>query len=307
VDLVTRLNARAIQSGPLAHESVLPRYLLSMRPPEILVLQGSPLLGAAFALRHGFAEGMGPLAVLVAANVCLVAHIFALNDWSDVSADLSDPNRAAEVFTARGVGRKEMGALTASLLVVSLTLFGRLGSATLFIALGIAALSGLYSLPPFSWKGRPLLNSAAHVAGGALHFLLGYSLGPGVDRHGLVVATFFAATFTAGHLTQELRDYDGDTRNGVRTNAVMFGKRRTFAASVALFTLSQALLLFLALQGTIPRVLGLLAVLYPVHLRWSLQALAAGLAYASVCRLQARYRALYAVIGVAWVAALWLT
>ena len=293
------------QSRRLEHESHLPRYLSCLRLPEIFVLQGSPLLGAAFAMRHDMLESAGPLAVLVAANVCLVAHIFVLNDWANLPADLGDPRKAVDVFTAKGVGRKQMGALAAGLLIVSLVLFAVLGPATLVIALGIAALSGLYSLPPFGWKGQPLLSSAAHVAGGALHFLLGYSLGSGLDRPGLVIALFFAATFAAGHLTQELRDYDGDVRNGVRTNAVVFGKRRTFAASLALFTLSQALLFVLALEGTIPRVAGVLAVLYPLHLGWSLQALAGGLTFAGVRRLQARYRVLYAVIGVVLIAALW--
>ena len=270
------------------------------------MLQGSPLLGGAFALRATAAEHLGPLGVLIAANLCLVAHIFALNDWSNLSADLADPNKAAGVFTARGVGRAQMGVLAAGLLIVSVLLFACLGPATFFIALGIATLSALYSLPPFSWKGRPLLSSTAHVAGGFLHFLLGYSLGPAIDGRGLVIAIFFGVTFTAGHLTQELRDYDSDVRNGVRTNAAIFGKRRAFAASLTLFTLSQALLLFLALDHTIPSLLAVLVVLYPVHLRWSLQGLAEGLTYASVCRLRARYRALYAVIGAVLVAALWL-
>jgi len=107
-------------------------------------------------------------------------------------------------------------------------------------------------------------------------------------------------------LTQEVRDHNSDVRNAVRTNAVIFGRRRTFAVSLALFTLSQALLVFLAFQNTLPRVLAALVVIYPIHLRWSLQALAEGLTYASICRLQTRYRALYAVVGLAVVAALWL-
>ena len=282
------------------------RYLPCRRLQEVLVLQGSPLLGAAFALRHPAAEQMGPLANLMLGTLCLVAHIFVLNDWSNLTADLNDPNKAADVFTARGVGHKNMGALAASLLVVSLLLFSRLTPTTLYIALGIAALSALYSLPRFNWKGRPLLNSAAHLAGGALHFLLGYSLGRTFDRRGLVTATFFAFTFAAGHLTQEVRDHHGDVRNAIRTNAVIFGQRRTFAASVALFTLSHAFLLFLSLQGILPRAVATLALLYPIHLRWSLRALAEGLTYGSVCLLQARYRALYAVVGLAMVAALWL-
>ncbi len=280
------------------------RYLSCLRLPEILVLQGSPLLGALFATGLPTAETVGPLAILTAANVALVAHIFMINDWAGLTTDLADPNRAAGVFTVRGVGRGEIGALAAGLLALSLLLFSRLSPSTLGLALAIAALSALYSLPRFNWKGRPLLSSAAHLAGGVLHFLLGYSLGGVIDRRGLALATFFAVTFAAGHLTQELRDHQGDVLNAIRTNAVIFGQRRTFAASLALFTLAYALLFVLALQGILPRLLAALAVLYPLHLRWSLKTLAEGLTYASICRLQARYRALYALIGLAIVAAL---
>ncbi len=279
------------------------RYLSCLRLPEILVLQGSPLLGAAFALRYPAAADAGPLAILIVANVLLVAHIFMLNDWSGLTADLADPNKAGGVFTARGVGRKEIGGLSALLLALSLVLFSRLGPGTLYLALAIAGLSALYSLPRFNWKGRPLLSSAAHLAGGVLHFLLGYSLGNAIDQRGLATAIFFALIFAAGHLTQEIRDHQGDVLNDIRTNSVAFGQRRAFAASLVLFTLAHALLLFLAFQGIVPRALAALVVVYPIHLRWSLKALGEGLTYASVCRLQARYRALYAVVGLAMAAA----
>jgi 4-hydroxybenzoate polyprenyltransferase len=284
----------------------LRRYLSCLRLPEILVLQGSPLLGATFAIRHPAAATVGPLAMLIVANVCLMAHVFLLNDWSGLTSDLVDPNKAAGVFTARGVGRKEIGGLAAGLLALSLLLFSRLGPSAFCLALAIATLSALYSLPYFNWKGRPLLNSAAHLAGGVLHFLLGYSLGNAIDGRGLAIATFFALTFAAGHLTQEVRDHQGDVLNAIRTNAAIFGPRRTFAASLALFTLAHALLLLLALRGILPPPLAALVALYPLHLRWSLKTLAEGLTFESIRRLQARYRALYAIIGLAMVAALWL-
>jgi len=208
------------------------------------------------------------------------------------------------VFTAGGVGRREMGGLAAGILLLSLLLFGTLGPVTLGLSLAIAALSALYSLPRFDWKGRPLLNSATHLAGGTLHFLLGYSVGNAIDRRGFAIAAFFALIFAAGHLTQEIRDHRGDAVSGIRTNAVVFGPRRTFAASLALFTLAHVLLLALALQGLLPRPLAALAALYVVQLSWSLESLGAGLTYESVCRLQTRYRVLYAIIGVAMVIAL---
>lgn len=284
----------------------LARYAACLRVPEITVLQGSALLGAAFAFRNLPAAHVGLLAILTIANVCLVAHVFAVNDWANLTADRVDPARAATVFTARGVAPREMGALAAGLLVVSLLLFRALGLSVFFVAVGIAALSALYSLPPFNWKGRPFLSSVAHLIGGALHFLLGYCLAGAIDSTGLVMGMFFGLIFAAGHLTQELRDYDADVMNAVRTNAVSFGRRRTLIASLWLFAVSQMLLFFLAVHGTVPRPLAAVILLFPFQVRWSFEALAEDLTVASITGLQARYRSLYALIGLAMVTAVWL-
>jgi 4-hydroxybenzoate polyprenyltransferase len=287
----------------LARTSAL-RYFSCLRPQDILALQGSPLLGAAYAIGRPAVHDLGPLATLMVANVLLVTHIFMLNDWSGLTSDFADPNKAARVFTARGVGRRDIGILTAGSLVVSLLVFSRLGLVALGLAVAIAALSALYSLPRFNWKGRPLLNSLAHLAGGILHFLLGYSMAQAIDGRGLATATFFALIFAAGHLTQEVRDHQGDTINAIRTNAVVFGQRRAFAASLVLFTLAQMLLLLLTLQGILPRPLSALVALFPLQLHWSFRTLREGLTFWSVSRLQTRYRVLYGVIGLAMVAAL---
>jgi len=280
------------------------RYLSCLRVPEIFILQGSPLMGVLYAIARPGVEHLAPIAILVAANILLVAHIFMLNDWAGLTTDVADPNRAATVFTSRGVHRREMSLLVLFLLVVSLVLFGRFGPVTLGLAVAIAALSALYSLPVFNWKGKPILNSVAHLAGGALHFLLGYSVMSAIDSRGLAMASFFGLSFAAGHLIQEIRDYQSDARNAISTNAVTFGRRRMFIASAMLFTLAYVVLFVLALRGVIPRSLTFLIALYPVHARWSLGALRAGLTRSSVHRLQTRYRALYVVIGLAMVAAL---
>jgi 4-hydroxybenzoate polyprenyltransferase len=272
--------------------------------PEILILQGSPLLGVFYALARPGVEHLAPIAILVAANLLLVAHVFLLNDWAGLTTDVADPNRATTVFTTHGVHRREMSGLVLFLLVASLILFGRFGAVTLGLAVAIAALSVLYSLPAFNWKGKPILNSAAHLTGGALHFLLGYSVVSAFDSRGLAMASFFGLTFAAGHLTQEIRDYQSDARNAISTNAVIFGRRRVFAASAMLFTLAYIVLFMLAVRGVIPRSLTFLIALYPVHLHWSVGALRAGLTHSSIRRLQTRYRALYVVIGLAMVAAL---
>jgi len=299
--LLTRIRT-AVTDAPVARAAS--RYLGCLRLPEILILQGSPLLGAAFAIPQPRAAQIEPIAWLAVANICLVAHIFMLNDWAGVSTDLSDPNKAGRVFTTRGVDARQVGSLTIVLLIVSLLLFSRLSMLALGVAAAIAALSALYSLPGLDWKGRPVLSSVVHLAGGTLHFLLGYCVVSPIDSRALMTATFFGLSFAAGHLTQELRDYHGDTINAIRTNAVIFGQHWTFAVSIWLFTLAYGVLLLLTLQGILPRALALLAALYPIHLRWSLEAFRDGLTYTSINRLRVRYRLLYATIGLAMVTAL---
>jgi 4-hydroxybenzoate polyprenyltransferase len=269
------------------------------RLPEIIALQGSPLLGFALAVHHPTTAALRPLLLLVVANILLVAHIFLINDWAEMNTDLADPNRANGFLHGRGVSRNEFAGLTTVLLVLSLFLFSLLGSIPLCLTLAITTASTLYSLPQFHWKGKPVLSSLLHVVGGALHFLLGYSVVSAIGIPALSIAIFFALTFAAGHLIQELRDYQSDAQSEIKTNAVIFGPRRTFVASLILFTLAQGFLCYLAVSGTLPRPLAILIVLYPIQLYWSLTTLADGLTYESICRLQTRYRGIYAIIGLA--------
>jgi 4-hydroxybenzoate polyprenyltransferase len=277
---------------------LFPRLLSCIRFDEVLVLQGAPLLGAVFSMSRLTTESVVTLLVFAAGSALLVAHVFALNDWSGASSDLRDPNRATDVFMTRGIGRDEIGYLAVVLLAVSLLLLGLCGSRPLVIALMIAGLSALYSGPASRLKGVPLLNSILHLVGGMLHFLLGYSVFRVVDARSLEIGCFFALVFSAGHLTHEVRDLDGDRRSGIETNAARFGKARSFAAGLVLFTIADLLLVVLAARGTVPRELLLVAALYPLQLYWSLQALRAGLTFESVRRLQVRYRARYAIAGV---------
>ena len=283
------------------------RLLSCIRYEEVLVLQGAPLLGAVFAMNHLTKQSVMTLLLLAAGNSLLVAHVFLLNDWSGVQQDLRDPSRSAGVFLNRGIRRNEIGVLLLILLALSLLVLSRLGAVTLLIGLMIAVAGALYSIPHIYLKGIPLANTLLHLVSGVLHFLLGYSVFHSPDLKGLEIGLFFALIFSAGHLTQEVRDYDADRRNGIQTNAVKFGKKRNIITSFALFTFANALLIVLALRGTVPQGLALVVALYPLHFFWTLQAMRAGLPFESVRRLQVRYRALYAGIGIAMVVSVLLT
>jgi 4-hydroxybenzoate polyprenyltransferase len=235
--------------------------------------------------------------LLAAGSICLVAHVFVLNDWSGMSADLRDPNRTGSVFINRGVARARIRYLWMALLALSLLLLGALSWRTLTIAVVIAGLSALYSAPAAHIKGVPVLNSVLHFAGGLLHFLLGYSVFRAPDGRGIEIGCFLALVFTAGHLTHETRDSESDRQNGIRTNAVRFGKGRNFIAGLVLFTIADVLLIALALRGIVPLPPVVVAALYLLHVYWSWQTMRAGLTFDSVRWLQVRYRFRYAAIG----------
>lgn len=274
--------------------------LSCIRFGEVLNLQGPPLLGAILAAGPLSSDRIFPLTCLALGNSLLVAHVFSINDWSHLNADRRDTNRLNLPFLATEAGGGALGFLWFGLLAVSLVVFGGLGFPLLLNALAIATLSALYSAPAFDLKGTPIVSSVLHIAGGVLHFLLGYTLFSPIDARGLLVGCFFGIVFAAGHLMHEVRDYQSDLMNGIRTNAVQFGKGRSFAAGLALFAIAGTLLVVLAVRGLLPRPLLLVSVpLNILHLYWSVETWQAGLTFENIQRLQVRYRVLYATIGLA--------
>ena len=291
----------------VSQRSGLAALLKCIRYRDVLILQGAPLMGVAFSMRAVTSQAIGDVALFLVASFLLVAHIFSFNDWAGASTDRNDPNRSQSVFSTKGVATRDVLLLSAVLLALSLVLFAQLSRQTVLVAIAIAALGVFYSDPRLNGKGTPVISSCPHLVGGVLHFLLGYSLFSPIDPSGILIGLFFALTFTAGHLNQEVRDYDGDRLNGVHTNAVAFGKTPAFLAGLVVFTLAYTDLFLLAGMGVVPAALAILPlVLYPLHVASSVRTLRGGLSFASVSRFQGRYRMLYGVMGLGIVLALLL-
>lgn len=263
------------------------------RVDDVLILQGTPLCGALFALGGTVRAALPDLALVLAGSCLLVAHVFLLNDWAGREGDRRDPHRSG-VGT---VSSRTLGSVSVLALLLAFLFLAPFGLRTLVLAAAVAATGALYSSGPRPAKGVPVVASCLHVAGGVLHFHLGAApFGP-PGAVSLALSALFGLTFAAGHLVQEVRDHDADRLNGIRTSAVVFGRRPAFAAALALFVLADALLVGMAFAGAVPRALALAAPFLALHLAWSVAALRAGLTFESVRRLRLRYRALYAVIG----------
>jgi len=270
----------------------------SIRFAEVVLLQGTPIMGVLFSIGTITPEKIGLLVLFIAANILLVAHIFTLNDWAAAAQKAEQPNRAAELIYSEKLNSRLLFFFSTALLAVSLVLFAFLGWHTWMLAAAVAAVGILYSHPWLNAKSTPIGSSLPHFVGGLLHFLLGYTLFAPLDQRGVLIGLFFALTFTAGHLNHEVHDFDHDRRNDLRTNAVAFGKRPAFIASLVVFTFAYGCLFGLSLAGHMPRILAIWPiVLYPLHLFWALGVLRRGLTPEAVRRFQTRYRLIYALIG----------
>lgn len=284
------------------HYKQIMRHFVSTRALEVSALQASPILGCflgGFSLEQGDVIRLG---LLLFGSLALTAHIFVLNDWAGYNSDVQDPRRTTHSFAQQGISRRQVAGVAIVLLISANVAFAAVGRLALLLGGAITAISLLYSCSSYFGKRMPIVGSLNHLFGGALHFLLGYTFAHALDARGLVISLFFGLVFTGGNLNQEVRDYEGDYLNGIRTTAVVFGCQRTFLASLYTFTAAYAMLTALGGLGILPEQLFWSPVLWLLHVAWALRALQRGLGFETALWMQKRYRLLFALIGLTMLA-----
>jgi 4-hydroxybenzoate polyprenyltransferase len=291
----------------MTRPSTLRRYagavqnFVAARGLEVLVLQASPLLGALLGSVDHDGISLGRIASLLAGSLALTAHVYVFNDWAGRSDDLNDARRARYLFGRSGVSSRQVASAAVGLLVVAILLLALVGASPVLFGAAMAAVSLLYSGSTSWGKGRPIIGTLLHLIGAALHFLLGYTAGHAIDVRGISIAFFFGLVFAGGHLNQEVRDYEADRRNRIRTNAVVFGCRRTFLSSLLVFTAAYILVGVLAWCGILAHSLIWTLMLWPWHVACSMQALRSGLGFETAVWMQRRFRLQFALLGLAMV------
>lgn len=274
------------------------RHFVTTRGVEVGALQASPLLGAYLG---GISKAeIGPVVLLLLGSAALTAHVFVFNDWADYERDRRVDRPANAAVGALGITRTHIAVAAGALLILAMALLAFVGMAALVVGAGIALLSFLYSTSAYLGKRMPIAASLNHVAGGALHFLLGYTATHTLDLRGIALGLFFALVFAAGHLNQEVRDYEFDQANGIRTSAVVFGRGPAFFASCVLFTAAYVTLATLAWFALVPKTLFFVAVAaWLIQGIWSVRASRTGLNRETALWMQRRYRAMFAMVGLA--------
>ncbi len=268
-----------------------------IRYRECLLLQGTPFFGFAFGAVQSHAGRLTDAALLCSGSYLLVAGIFLLNDVVDLRNDSVDPKKGKQTDRLYKAGPEQACRFALLLCCLGLMALLALSGKPWVFGLGVFATGLLYSSPLAYLKATPLWSSALHFSGGILHFMAGYATATPVDVRGWLVGAFFTVIFVAGHLIQEIRDYDADRQTDVHTNAVSFGKKRMFFVSTALFTCCLLYLAGLSILGLVPPSLHVVPLLACTQLWAARSAWRQQLGYQSTITYQAFYRKLYLLLG----------
>jgi 4-hydroxybenzoate polyprenyltransferase len=275
--------------------------LSSIRYLEALIFQTPTLMGlVVFLPAISFRYAVEAL-LACAGSFLIAAAILAINDWADINLDSQNSLKREDTFLERGVTPKQMLALAVSLAACGLAFFAALSEFQVAIALVWFGLGLAYSVPlgALRGKGIPLFSSFLHFSGTLVAFLLGALTFAPADWRMILVASYPALLLTAGHLIQEVQDYEEDRLSGCQTNAVRFGRKAVFILGCLLFGLSFLLLYWLVQEGFFPDAIKYTSILYVLYGAFAMQAYRAGLTRDSVRHLRKQYRILFAVVVLA--------
>lgn len=236
------------------------------RPQFWLLSMVAVHLGFVLATQRVLPRGFE---LVTMANAALVAGpllwlaVLAVNDAYDLDTDRASPRKAEStlvqgVLTPRQAIRT--GAVAGVLAVLAaVPLGGRFALGTAAVVL----LGWAYSAPPLRLKARAGADVTVNaLAVGVLGPLGGWVATTGtIDRFPWPIAAIGLTAVAGLYLPTTLVDHDADRAAGLRTTAVVLGRRATFELGFALWAASAALAFLLAATGVV-----IDASLLPLHI-----------------------------------------
>src|SRR2546426_12675238 len=107
----------------MSPHSQLARLFRSIRWADVLILEGVPTLGLAFAIGPITAGKLTASIFFGIASFLLLAHIFTLNDWADFSRAIHHSERAILQIESSNITSQVMLIFSYFLLVASFLSF----------------------------------------------------------------------------------------------------------------------------------------------------------------------------------------
>lgn len=158
-----------------------------------------------------------------------LAFSFSINNVFDKSVDSIDKGSLKKNPVACG----KLNELEALILSISIPFssipisFLTFGEKFLLLYSFSYLISTMYSVPPFRLKSKPILDIVSHgIFFGVLPFMLGMAFNGSINFLGLMICVaifFYSINF---ELRNHLEDYEFDLLAGIRTTAVVLGKKK---------------------------------------------------------------------------------
>lgn len=149
---------------------------------------------------------------------------------------------------------------TAVLSVAGLGIATCLGKTPFWLMFAIWIMGFMYSVPPFRFKGRPIIDMVWNSLGyGFLTFLLGYwSAAGGITGDALRRSIVYMLAVAGVYAETTIADIEGDRASGAITIGVLLGKRATAVIGAVLVGLSALTAILLRdWMGFVPAVITL--------------------------------------------------
>lgn len=231
-----------------------------------------------------------PLLGVLAANLLAVGFAFMINDVEDAADDALDSSKVQRNPVSSGaLSRRLAYAAAGGVALASGGLYALLGRGPLIAGVACLALGFLYSWRPVRLKAIPFADLVSHalmLAG--LQYVAAYATFETQPGLRFFLPLSFAMLISAyGEMFNEVRDYEGDHRAGVRHTASVLGPRwaRRLMVGFMMVAVAAGLAGLLALgliPGWVLALMGGIAVLLAVRPLWrSYRGRAAFMAHAS--------------------------
>jgi 4-hydroxybenzoate polyprenyltransferase len=190
--------------------------------------------------------------------VLVVSAAFIVNQIRDVESDRL--NRKTFLLPGGVVSRREAWLVLAGLITLAVGMSLGADPAVRYLTIMGLALGFAYSVPPLRFKGRPVLDMAANVAGFAVvGFAMGWLAVTEPGSRLWIRCLPYALAMCGIFLNTCIPDEAGDRKLGDRTSCVVLGRRTVgtlilvfMAASAVSGAVSGEILCALAVVGSLP-------------------------------------------------------
>lgn len=226
------------------------KYWKAFRLNEVILMSGFFIIGSFFSIENLNQENIISLILLSILSFSIVFSVYSFN----AAAGKKEDQNNLRLKNLWNLNKNTFYILSFVFFVLSIAICLYLNPLCIGFTIIILLLWVLYSHPRIGLKRKAIWGTLIHFIGQILHFNLAFIVFQPISLDSILIATFFSFAFSSGHLLHEIIDYESDKEAGLKTSAVLFGKKTmTFTIIVSLM-INLIIILFLGRQEIIEHI-----------------------------------------------------